>query len=242
MPQVPEPETLVSYKDAMLAQLDQVPKHLQALVQASLKEPISVDLRPCRYPRPNDFYLPKRRRPRQLYWFKTSQPIPNDPHLHMSIAAYLSDHQLLWTSLLPYGYTRLSQPHVSMLVSLDHAMWFHTDFRVDEWMLYEMESPRACGSRGWTYGKVWTRQGQCALTCTQEGLLRIQWDPQKPLASTHWETEEENENQREQKNLNVSTKQRGLTVGNETVTSSSTTIPINSSKWIENHLKQTSKL
>lgn len=29
------------------------------------------------------------------------------------------------------------------VVSLDHAMWFHLSFRMDDWLLYSMQSPNA---------------------------------------------------------------------------------------------------
>ena len=34
------------------------------------------------------------------------------------------------------------------VASLDHAMWWHRDARVDEWLLYVQESPSASGGRG----------------------------------------------------------------------------------------------
>lgn len=58
--------------------------------------------------------------------------------LHCCVAAYVSDFALLGTALLPYPKYR-----AQFSASLDHAMWFHTTFRSDEWMLYECESPWA---------------------------------------------------------------------------------------------------
>jgi acyl-CoA thioesterase-2 len=56
--------------------------------------------------------------------------------------------------------------------SLDHAMWFHRDFRIDEWLLYEMRSPNACGARGLINGRVFTRDGRLVASTAQEGLIR----------------------------------------------------------------------
>ena len=75
--------------------------------------------------------------------------------------------------------TTAMQPHgVSWLVpgmqvaSLDHAMWFHRPLRVDEWLLYDMESPSASGARGLVRGRIFDRQGRLVATVAQEGLMR----------------------------------------------------------------------
>lgn len=60
--------------------------------------------------------------------------------------------------------------------SLDHSMWFHSGFRMDEWMLYEMESPRLNNERGLAFGKIFRRDGTLAVTVSQEGLLRLRKD------------------------------------------------------------------
>jgi acyl-CoA thioesterase-2 len=59
------------------------------------------------------------------------------------------------------------------VASLDHAMWFHRDFRMDDWLLYAMESPNACKARGLNLGKIYTREGRLVATVAQEGLIRL---------------------------------------------------------------------
>jgi acyl-CoA thioesterase-2 len=58
------------------------------------------------------------------------------------------------------------------LASIDHAMWFHQPFRVDEWLLYAVESPAASGARGIVRGRFFTRDGRLVATTAQEGLIR----------------------------------------------------------------------
>ena len=58
------------------------------------------------------------------------------------------------------------------VASLDHALWFHRDFRMDEWLLYVMESPNACKAKGFNNGKIFTREGKLVASVTQEGLIR----------------------------------------------------------------------
>jgi acyl-CoA thioesterase-2 len=51
-------------------------------------------------------------------------------------------------------------------------MWFHRDFRADEWLLYEQESPVAAGARGFATGRLFTRDGRLVVSVVQEGLFR----------------------------------------------------------------------
>ncbi|KAI9783111.1 MAG: hypothetical protein M1839_004280 [Geoglossum umbratile] len=68
-----------------------------------------------------------------------------------------------------------SRPEVGMMVSLDHAIYFHRPrgFRADEWFLTEAESPWAGDGRGVVMQKIWTREGQLVATCFQEGVIRL---------------------------------------------------------------------
>jgi acyl-CoA thioesterase-2 len=58
------------------------------------------------------------------------------------------------------------------VASLDHAMWFHREVRMDQWLLYAMQSPNASKARGLCHGKIFTRNGQRVASVTQEGLIR----------------------------------------------------------------------
>jgi acyl-CoA thioesterase-2 len=58
------------------------------------------------------------------------------------------------------------------VASLDHAMWIHREIRMDEWLLYAMESPSACKARGLAIGRIFTREGKLVATVAQEGLIR----------------------------------------------------------------------
>ena len=71
-----------------------------------------------------------------------------------------------------------------MIASRDHSMWFHShEFRMDEWMLYELESPRAGGSRGLAFGRIFKRNGELAVSVTQEGVVRLGKDRPKQAMS-----------------------------------------------------------
>jgi acyl-CoA thioesterase II len=121
------------------------------------------------YPR-DELKLPKRP-PLQHIWFKLRDQIGDDPALHRSALAYASDFHLLGTATLPHGISYL-QANVQM-ASLDHAMWFHRPFRVDDWLLYSLDSPSASGARGLARGSFYTRDGVLVASTAQEGLIRL---------------------------------------------------------------------
>jgi acyl-CoA thioesterase II len=109
------------------------------------------------------------------YWVRVRAPLTNDRHQHRALAAYITDATLV---------TVANRPHIShgykpsMLVSLDNNAWFHTDeFRADEWMLYENESPVAKHARAFSTGRLWSRDGRLILSVAQESLSRTKERP-----------------------------------------------------------------
>ena len=96
--------------------------------------------------------------------------LPDDPVLHQAMLAYASDFGLLRSALNPHGLSYLQSR--LQVASLDHAMWFHRPFRVDEWLLYAVESPSAAGGRGLVRGQFFDRQGRLVASAMQEGLIR----------------------------------------------------------------------
>ncbi|MBW2371825.1 MAG: thioesterase family protein [Deltaproteobacteria bacterium] len=78
--------------------------------------------------------------------------------------------EVLDTALRPHAVSVAD--HGGMLASLDHAMWFHRQFRTDEWLLYAMESPSSGGARGFATGRFFTRDGRLAGSVAQKGRIR----------------------------------------------------------------------
>lgn len=104
-------------------------------------------------------------------WMKTNSLMPDDDALHRAALAYASDYTLLEPILRRHGLSWIT-PGMSV-ASLDHAMWWHRPFRVDEWLLYVQQSPSASGARGLASGRVFNRAGQLVATVAQEGMLRL---------------------------------------------------------------------
>jgi acyl-CoA thioesterase II len=104
------------------------------------------------------------------FWIRAAGKLPDDPALHACVLAYASDLTLLGASLLPHGIVigdRRIQP-----ASLDHALWFHREFRADEWLLYDQASPSASGARGFATGRLFNQDGLLIASVAQEGLIR----------------------------------------------------------------------
>ena len=108
---------------------------------------------------------------RKRLWFRLAGTLPDDQALHRSLLAYSSDFNLLTTALVPHG-VRYGDPRLQ-IASLDHALWFHHDVRVDDWLLYDMDSPWAGGARGFARGSIFDRRGRLVASSAQEGLTRL---------------------------------------------------------------------
>lgn len=112
----------------------------------------------------------ERPQPRQAILVRSSDPLGDDPLLHVCAATYVSDLFLLSTAMPPHGLL-MGHPGVQA-ASLDHALWFHTAFRADEWLRYEMESNRAGGGRALCRGQMFDGRGVLVASVVQEGMLR----------------------------------------------------------------------
>jgi acyl-CoA thioesterase-2 len=103
----------------------------------------------------------------RAYW-ERERPIELRP---VDISRYFtSDFTLLDTALIAHGRV-IFDPEL-MLASLDHAVWFHREFRADDWLLYSQDSPSASGARGYCRGSIFKRDGSLVASVAQEGLIR----------------------------------------------------------------------
>jgi acyl-CoA thioesterase-2 len=163
MPKVPPPEELKSEHELRLAEIDTMTP--QAREWALRPRPI--EMRPVKW---HGFSNRGKQPPFDDIWIKATGPVPEDIGLQQAVLAYASDMSLLDTALLPHGVDWHSSVQMA---SLDHAMWFHHAFRVDEWLLYAQDSPSASGARGFNRGAVYTRDGKLVASMVQEGLMRM---------------------------------------------------------------------
>jgi acyl-CoA thioesterase-2 len=172
MPVAPPPESVPSEIDLAMEHLDKVPSYLRA--RAIADRPIEFRLIDW-----GDLLNPAQAPPHRMAWLKAADPLPDDPKLHHFLLAYASDFHLLGTAMLPHGVNWMVPG--MQVASLDHAMYFHRPFRVDEWLLYVMDGPNAAAARGLAFGRVYDRAGRLVATTVQEGLIRDRRDaPPRP--------------------------------------------------------------
>ncbi|MDZ7630818.1 MAG: acyl-CoA thioesterase II [Gemmatimonadaceae bacterium] len=164
MPTVPSAEVLTSELDLIREMAARIPEPLRPV----LTQDRPIDFRPVD---PLDPFDPKPRPPVRHVWFRSLGQLPDDPLLHQAVLAYASDHGLLGTALQPHGLSFRSPG--MQLASLDHSLWLHRPFRVDEWMLYAMDSPITAGARGFVRGSIFTQDGTLVASVAQEGLMRV---------------------------------------------------------------------
>ncbi|MSP91082.1 MAG: acyl-CoA thioesterase II [Myxococcales bacterium] len=163
-PDVPGPEGLLSERELGARLGDRVPDALRALATA----PRPIELRPVV---PRNPLQPRVSAPIRHVWLRAVDRLPDNDVLHRYLLAYASDFSLLGTSLDPHGVSWLSPGmHIA---SLDHAMWFHRPFRLDEWLLYAIDSPSASGARGLVRGRFFDAAGTLVASAMQEGLIRL---------------------------------------------------------------------
>ena len=164
MPDTPGPEEVPSFEARIEEHLRKFPEQAQEFAKRG--RPIEqrfVD---------HDGLMASREKqpPYHRVWLKAVDTLPDDLALHQCVLAYASDLTLLDTSILPHG---LSFGPELQAASLDHAMWFHHRFRVDEWLLFVQDSPASSGARGFNRGSIYTRDGKLIASTTQEGLIRV---------------------------------------------------------------------
>ncbi|MEH6583775.1 MAG: acyl-CoA thioesterase II [Halioglobus sp.] len=158
MPEVAGPEGLLS--DRTL---------LEPLLPKEMRESFGWPIE-FRQLEPIDFSNPQPGDPNMQVWFRTADKIGDDPALHRQLLAYASDSPILLAALRPHGLSHLN-PQLQM-ASIDHALWYHSECRVDEWMLYVLDSHRAVGGRGLVAGRIYQRDGTLVASSCQEGLVR----------------------------------------------------------------------
>ncbi|WP_207207170.1 acyl-CoA thioesterase [Agromyces binzhouensis] len=158
---LPDPETLPSTAD-VLGKLD----HDVARYWSSER---AFDVR--HIPSPVYLTVEGERMPHQVVWMKAFGRLPDDVRQHRAALAYASDYSILEPVLRAHGIA-WATPGLK-IASLDHAMWWHRDARVDEWLLFTMDSPSASGGRGLSLGRIYTRDGRLVASVAQEGMVRV---------------------------------------------------------------------
>lgn len=161
-PEVEGPEDLLS--------LDDIKKQIYSTLPHSMKKLFDIDFpfefKPVELSNP---MLPGKFPPQRRIWFRLREDIEIGKRLQDGLLAYVSDYNLLSTSILPVEEATFSN---TVMASIDHSMWFYRNFNVSDWLLYDLHTPNTSGARGFVRGNIYDRQGTLMASASQEGLAR----------------------------------------------------------------------
>jgi acyl-CoA thioesterase II len=166
-PAVPPPESLTPVEELQAKWVHEAGDSISPRVREALSRPWAIEFRPIA---PRNPIAPDARPPVQQFWLRARERMGDSPMLHRCLLAYASDFALIGTALLPHAKSWY-QPEM-IVASIDHAIWFHRSARIDEWLLYVMDSPGAQSARGLARGLIYDRAGNLVASVAQEGLMR----------------------------------------------------------------------
>jgi acyl-CoA thioesterase II len=108
-------------------------------------------------------------------WVRINEDLGDDPALHACALTFVSDMAVVRSARAP-GSTDGGWGGAS----LDHAVWFHRPFRVDEWLMFSADPVTNYGARGLARGSFHTSDGVLVASFVQECLLRSTGMPPPP--------------------------------------------------------------
>lgn len=163
MPASEGPDDLKNEVQRWAERIDGIPDKYRPMVLA--ERPIEI-----RAVDPVDPLTPVAKSAENKIWVKADGRLADDHALHCYLLAYCSDFSFMTTAMRPHSATWLDRR--MQVASIDHAMWFHRPFRMDEWLLHDIDSPSASGARGLVRGSFYSKDGTLIASTAQEGLIR----------------------------------------------------------------------
>ncbi|MDA3132581.1 acyl-CoA thioesterase II [Atlantibacter subterraneus] len=163
MPAAPGPESLKSETD--------IAREFENFLPPPVREKFLCD-KPLEI-RPVEFHNPLKghvAEPSRLVWFRANGTLPADLRVHQYLLGYASDFNFLPVALQPHGVGFL-EPGMQV-ATIDHSMWFHRPFDLNDWLLYSVESTSASSARGFVRGEFYTQDGVLVASTVQEGVMR----------------------------------------------------------------------
>ncbi|MEO3989704.1 acyl-CoA thioesterase II [Pseudocitrobacter cyperus] len=163
MPDAPAPESLSSETE--------IARSLEHLLPQVLKDKFLCE-RPLEI-RPVEFHNPLKghvAEPKRQVWLRANGTVPDDLRVHQNLLGYASDLNFLPVALQPHGVGFLEKG--MQVATIDHSMWFHRPFNLNEWLLYSVESTSASSARGFVRGEFYSQDGVLVASTVQEGVMR----------------------------------------------------------------------
>lgn len=164
MPTIPGPEHYASENEIAAKIAHLLPEPLKKTFCG--ERPIEV--RPVTVVNPLN---PEKLEPKQYLWIKANGPMPDNQLIHQYLLAYASDWGFLVTALQPHGVSLMTPKF--QVATIDHSIWYHRPFKMDDWLLFAIESPTASNGRGLVRGEIYSRDGTLVASAVQEGVMRF---------------------------------------------------------------------
>lgn len=106
----------------------------------------------------------------RMAWVRADKRLPDPSLYHVCAMTYFSDLTLVGTVMGHHGgYFGRADLEIA---SLDHAMWFHEQFRADDWLLFVTASPISGAGHGFATGQFYRPDGTLVSSAAQEVLMR----------------------------------------------------------------------
>ncbi len=163
MPKAPGPEGLKSERELATLIADKIPEPLRKRFTAERP----IEARPVE---PNNPLAPKKRPPYRQVWCRAAEALPEEQWVHQCVLAYASDSYFLGAAMAVHGVSPFQRN--LQAASLDHSMWFHRPIKLEDWLLYDIDSPSTQGARGLVRGQFFAENGTLVASTAQEGLMR----------------------------------------------------------------------
>lgn len=164
MPDIPGPENFASETELVSQVAHLLPEQLQKMFCG--EKPI--EMRPVTVINP---LKPQKAEPKQYLWMRANGTVPDNQLIHQYLLGYASDWGFLVTALHPHEVSLLTPKF--QVATIDHSIWFHRPFKMDDWLLFTIESPTASNTRGLVRGEIYNRNGDLVATAVQEGVMRF---------------------------------------------------------------------
>lgn len=163
MPTAPAPDGLPSEESLVHAIVHLLPPQ----VKKRFLSDKPLDIRPVEFHNPLKGHIAT---PTRQVWIRANGRVPDDEHLHQYLLSYAADTNFLTVALQPHGVGYLE--NALQIATIDHSMWFHRPFSINDWLLYSVESTSTSGARGFVRGEFYSQDGTLVASTAQEGIIR----------------------------------------------------------------------
>mgnify|MGYP003275264639 FL=1 len=163
MPKVEAPDALMSESSVIQQMAQTIPEAVRDKFTA--ERPFDIRTKYLNNP-----FRGHKLPPQQYSWVRTNGEAPTDYRIQQCLLAYFSDFHCILTALHPHEKGFLQKG--MKVATIDHSIWFHRPFDMNDWLLYAIESNNAYAARGLARGQFFAADGRLIATTQQEGLIR----------------------------------------------------------------------